>query len=156
VAYEWEQDVPDLDTVLVAVGGGGLISGMSAYWRRRVKVVGVEPIGSRALHAALEAGGPVDVEVHSVAADSLGARNTGPLVHEICQAAVDHVALVEDAAIVEAQRILWRDYRIASEPGGAAALAALISGAYKPEPGERVGVLLCGANVDLAKLDELL
>jgi threonine dehydratase len=156
VAHEWEQDVPDLDTVLVAVGGGGLISGMAAYWRRRVKVVGVEPVGSRALHAALEAGGPVDVDVHSVAADSLGARNTGALVHEICQAAVDHVALVEDPAIVEAQRMLWRDYRIASEPGGAAALAALVSGAYKPEPGERVGVLLCGANVDLLKLDELL
>lgn len=156
VALEWEQDVPDLDTVLIAVGGGGLISGMAAYWRRRVKVVGVEPAGSRALHAALEAGGPVDVEVHSIAADALGARNTGPLVHEICRAAVDHVALVEDPAIVEAQRILWRDYRIASEPGGAAALAALISGAYRPEPGERVGVLLCGANVDLAKLDALL
>ncbi len=156
VAIEWEADAPGLDTVLVAVGGGGLISGLAAYWRRRVKVVGVEPAGSRALHAALEAGGPVDVEVHSVAADSLGARNTGGLVYEICHAAVDHVALVEDPAIVEAQRVLWRDYRIATEPGGAAALAALISGAYRPAPDERVGVLLCGANVDLAKLDELL
>ena len=95
------------------------------------------------------------MEVYSVAADSLGARTAGTLVHSICKAAVDHVALVEDPAIIEAQHQLWRDYRIASEPGGAAALAALISGAYKPAPGERVGVLVCGANVDLQTLDEL-
>jgi len=156
VAIEWEEDQPDLDTVLVAAGGGGLVSGIGAYWRGRVKVVAVEPAGSCALHAALEAGGPVDVEVHSVAADSLGARNTGALVHEICRAAIDHVALVTDEAITEAQRRLWRDWRIATEPGGAAALAALISGAYRPQPGERVGVLVCGANVDLRALDDLL
>jgi len=155
VALEWQEDAPDLDTVLVAAGGGGLVSGISAFWRGRVKVVAVEPVGSCALHAALEAGGPVDVEVHSVAADSLGARTAGTLVHSICKAAVDHVALVEDPAIIEAQRQLWRDYRIASEPGGAAALAALISGAYKPASGERVGVLVCGANVDLQTLDDL-
>lgn len=156
VAIEWEEDQPDLDTVLVAAGGGGLVSGIGAYWRGRVKVVAVEPAGSCALHAALAAGGPVDVEVHSVAADSLGARNTGALVHEICRAAIDHVALVTDEAITEAQRRLWRDWRIATEPGGAAALAALISGAYRPQPGERVGVLVCGANVDLRALDDLL
>lgn len=156
VAIEWEEDQPDLDTVLVAAGGGGLVSGIGAYWRGRVKVVAVEPAGSCALHAALAAGGPVDVEVHSVAADSLGARNTGALVHEICRAAIDHVALVTDEAIIEAQRRLWRDWRIATEPGGAAALAALISGAYRPQPGERVGVLVCGANVDLRALDDLL
>jgi threonine dehydratase len=156
VAREWDEDAPDLDTVLVAVGGGGLISGMAAWWRGRVKVVGVEPAGSCALHAALAAGAPVDVDVDSIAADSLGARNVGPLVHEICKAAVDHVALIEDDAIIEAQRMLWRDYRMALEPGGAAALAALLSGSYRPAPGERVGVLLCGANVDLAKLDALL
>jgi threonine dehydratase len=156
VAIEWEEDQPDLDTVLVAAGGGGLVSGIGAYWRGRVKVVAVEPAGSCALHAALAAGGPVDVEVHSVAAESLGARNTGALVHEICRAAIDHVALVTDEAITEAQRRLWRDWRIATEPGGAAALAALISGAYRPQPGERVGVLVCGANVDLRALDDLL
>ncbi|KFG70699.1 threonine/serine dehydratase [Microvirga sp. BSC39] len=154
-ALEWEQDGPALDTVLVAVGGGGLISGVASWWAGRVKVVGVEPEGSRALHAALEAAGPVDVDIDSVAADSLGAKNTGDLVYAVCREAVDHVALVGDAAIRDAQRLLWRDYRIASEPGGAAALAALISGSYKPRPGERVGVLLCGANVELARLAEI-
>jgi threonine dehydratase len=154
-ALEWEQDAPALDTVLVAVGGGGLISGVASWWAGRVKVVGVEPEGSRALHAALETGGPVDVEIDSVAADSLGAKNTGELVYEICRDSVDHVALVTDQAIRDAQRLLWRDYRIASEPGGAAALAALISGAYMPRSGERIGVLLCGANVELQKLAEL-
>jgi threonine dehydratase len=99
------------------------------------------------------AGEPVDVEIESVAADSLGARNTGDLVFSICADTVDHVALVSDDAIRTAQATLWRDWRIASEPGGAAALAALISRAYQPAPGERVGVLLCGANVELSKLD---
>ncbi|HEX8664058.1 MAG TPA: serine/threonine dehydratase [Beijerinckiaceae bacterium] len=154
VALEWEEDTA-LDTVLVAVGGGGLVAGMATWWAGRVKVVGVEPEGSRALHAALEAGGPVDVPVESVAADSLGARNVGALVHAICRETVDHVALVTDDAIRAAQSALWRGWRIAAEPGGAAALAALISGAYRPGPGERVGVLLCGANVDLAKLAEV-
>jgi len=154
-ALEWEQDGPALDTVLVAVGGGGLIGGVASWWAGRVRVVGVEPEGSRALHAALEAGGPVDVEIDSVAADSLGAKNTGDLVYGICRETVDHVALVTDPAIRDAQRALWRDYRIASEPGGAAALAALMSGAYKPRSGERVGVLLCGANVELARLAEI-
>jgi threonine dehydratase len=155
VALEWEQEAPDLDAVLVGVGGGGLISGIARWWAGRVKVVGVEPEGSRALHAALAAGGPVDVEVESVAADSLGARNVGGLVHAICRDTVDHVALVADDAIRAAQATLWRDWRIATEPGGAAALAALISGAYRSRAGERVGVLLCGANVDLAKLAEV-
>jgi threonine dehydratase len=154
VALEWEEDAPDLDTVLVAVGGGGLIAGVASWWAGRVKVVGVEPEGSRALHAALEAGVPVDVEVNSVAADSLGARNVGDLVYDICRESVDHVALVTDDAITAAQALLWREWRIATEPGGAAALAALTGGAYRPRSGERLGVLLCGANVDLAKLAE--
>jgi threonine dehydratase len=154
-ALEWEQDAPPLDTVLVAVGGGGLISGIASWWAGRVKVVGVEPEGSRALHAALEAGRPVDVDVDSVAADSLGARAAGDLVYSICKNTVDHVALVTDAAIRDAQGLLWRDFRIASEPGGAAALAALVSGAYKPGTSERVGVLLCGANVELGKLADI-
>src|SRR5215213_3373798 len=119
VALEWEEDAPALDTVLVAVGGGGLIAGMARWWAGRVKVVGVEPEGSRALHASLEAGGPTDVEVESVAADSLGARNVGALVYATCRDTVDHVALVRDEAIRAAQRALWRDWRIASEPGGA-------------------------------------
>jgi threonine dehydratase len=155
VGLEWEQDTPALDTVLVAVGGGGLISGIASWWAGRVKVVGVEPEGSRALHAALQAGKPVDVDVDSVAADSLGARNTGDLVYSICSRTIDHVALVTDEAIRDAQRMLWRDWRLATEPGGAAALAALASGAYKPRSGERIGVLLCGANVELNRLAEL-
>src|SRR4029077_5847426 len=152
VGLEWEEDAPELDTVLVAVGGGGLIAGIAAWYGKRVKVVGVEPEGSRCLHASLEAGRPVDVTVESIAADSLGARNTGQLVFDIARQNVDHVALVPDDAIVAAQRLLWEKLRIAAEPGGAAALAALVSGSYKPRADEKVGVLLCGANVDLAKL----
>jgi threonine dehydratase len=152
VGLEWEEDAGDLDTVLVAVGGGGLIAGIAAWYGRRVKVVGVEPEGSRALHASLEAGRPVDVSVESIAADSLGARNTGQLVFDIARKNVDHVALVPDDAIVAAQHLLWDRLRVAAEPGGAAALAALLSGCYKPRADEKVGVLLCGANVDLAKL----
>ena len=153
---EWQEQEPDLDTVLVAVGGGGLISGIAAWFAAsKVKVVGVEPAGSRALQAALEAGGPVQVDVASIAADSLGARNVGPLVHAVCKDTVDHVVLVPDSAIAEAQVTLWRDLRLAVEPGGAAALGALLCGAYRPTPGERLGVLVCGANVDLGKLAAL-
>jgi threonine dehydratase len=152
VGLEWEQDAGDLDTVLVAVGGGGLIAGIAAWYGGRAKVVGVEPEGSRCLHASLQAGRPVDVTVESVAADSLGARNTGPLVYDIARQYVDHVALVADTAIVAAQGLLWDRLRITAEPGGAAALAALLSGRYVPRHGEKVGVLLCGANVDLATL----
>ena len=157
VAKEWEEDqarmgLPALDTVLVAVGGGGLISGVATWWAGRVKVVGVEPEGSRCLHAALAAGEPVDVPVESIAADSLGARRVGSLVFDVVKDKVSGVTLVGDDAIREAQLRLWRQWRIASEPGGAAALAALTSGAYKPARGERVGVLLCGGNVDPASL----
>jgi threonine dehydratase len=157
VGLEWEEDqarlgLAPLDTVLVAVGGGGLIAGIAAWWNGRAKVVGVEPVGSRCLHAALEAGHPVDVSVESVAADSLGARRAGALALEIARAAIDRVVLVEDDAILAAQRELWTRYRIAAEPGGAAAFASLLAGAYQPAAGERVGVLVCGGNVDAAKL----
>lgn len=147
VGLEWEEQSPGLDTVLVAVGGGGLVAGIAAWFGDRVKVVGVEPAGSCALRAALDAGGPVDVAVESIAADSLGARNCGSRVYEVASLLLADIVLVADEAIVEAQRLAWRDTRIALEPGGATALAALTSGAYRPEPGERVGVLLCGANV---------
>jgi len=155
VAKEWDEDqqalgLGNLDTVLIGVGGGGLIGGMAAWWAGRVKVVGVEPEGSCCLHAALAADELVDVEVNSVAADSLGARRAGSLVFDIARHAVDHVALVSDDAIRDTQKLLWRDFRLVSEPGGAAALAALLSGRYKPGPGERVGVLLCGSNTDPA------
>lgn len=156
VGREWQAQERDLDTVLVAVGGGGLISGIAAWFAGTgVKVVGVEPEGSHALHAALAAGGPVEVKVASVAADSLGARNVGELVHAVCRETVDRVALVPDAAITQAQATLWRDFRLAVEPGGAAALGALLCGAYQPSPGERLGVLVCGANVDPGRLGEL-
>lgn len=154
VALEWEEDAA-LDTVLVACGGGGLAAGMAAFWAGRVKVVAVEPEGSRALHAALEAGRPVDVPVESVAADSLGARAAGKIAFEIASKHVDHVALVSDDAIRGAQRALWRELRVAAEPGGAAALGALLSGAYRPREGERLGVLVCGGNVDLEKLADV-
>jgi threonine dehydratase len=157
VALEWEEDLAraagaPLDAVLVAVGGGGLVSGVAAWFDRRVKVVGVEPEGSRALHAAMAPGRPVDVAIQSVAADSLGARSVGALNLAIAERAVDHVALVADEAIRAAQLDLWRDFSIVAEPGGAAAYAALASGAYRPEAGERVGVLMCGANANLADL----
>lgn len=155
LALEWEEQSPGLDTILVAVGGAGLISGIAAWFQGRVKIVGVEPEGSRALHAALEAGGPVDVEVHSLAADSLGSRSVGEINHAICARHVDHVALVDDDAIRDAMALFWNGFQIAAEPGGATALAALLSGAYKPRPGERLGILVCGGNVDPAMLAEL-
>ena len=152
---EWEARTQGLDTVLVASGGGGLVAGIARWFEREVKVVAVEPEGSCALHAALRAGGPVDVPVESVAAASLGARNVFSRVYETCAAYLDDVVLVPDSAIVEAQRRLWLGVRAATEPGGATALAALIEGVYRPEKGERVGVLVCGSNVDLARLAEL-
>lgn len=156
VAAEWEADTAGLDTVLVAVGGGGLIAGIAAWFAGRVKVVAVEPEGSRALHAAMAAGAPVDVAVESVAADALGARSVGVRNFAICAEHVAEAVLVTDAAIEDAQVALWRQARIMSEAGGAAAYAALLSGAYRPAAGERVGVLVCGANVDPAAFARLL
>ncbi len=117
---------------------------MAAWFQGRVKVVGVEPEGSRALHAALEADKPVDVTVKSLAANSLGAKRVGELNFEIAKKFVSSVVLVEDTAIAEAQRRLWAEFSVIAEPGGAAAFAAIASGAYRPEPHERVGVLVCG------------
>jgi threonine dehydratase len=152
VALEWDEDGEGLDTVLVACGGGGLVAGMAAWWQKRVKVIAVEPEGSRCLHAALEAGAPVDVPVESVAADSLGARRVGTLVFEVARELVDRVVLVQDDHVRQAQAWLWSNVRLAAEPGGAAALAALLSGRYVPAAGERVGVLLCGSNLDPSTL----
>lgn len=157
LALEWEEDLErlglrKLDTVLIAVGGGGLIAGVAAWFAGRVKVVGVEPDGSRALHAALEANAPVDVSVKSIAADSLGAKRVGELNFKIARRFVSSVVLVTDSAIAQAQRRLWADVSVIAEPGGAAAFAAIASGAYRPEQDERVGVLVCGANADPAAL----
>jgi len=152
LAREWEMQDPNLDSLLVAVGGGGLIAGIAAWFQGSKRVIGVEPEGSAALHAALAAGGPIDVAVESVAADSLGAKSAGRLTHALAARFVERVVLVQDRAIPEAQRLLWQCCRLAVEPGGATALAALLSGVYRPAAGERVGVLLCGGNVALSAL----
>jgi threonine dehydratase len=152
---EWEEQRPRLDTLLVAVGGGGLIAGIAAWYQGRVRVVSVEPERSRALHAALEGGRPLEVPVGGIAADSLGASKLGAIPFTVISPYVAPAVLVTDEAIEEAQRRLWRETRIAAEPGGATALAALISGAYRPAPEERVGVLVCGGNVDLGQLAKL-
>lgn len=146
VAMEFAQQAPEVDTMLVAVGGGGLIGGMAAYLRGEVKLVGVEPELAPGLNRALAAGQPVDAPVGGVAADSLGAKRVGKLMFPLAQKYIHSSVLVSDDAILDAKRLLWERMRIVAEPGGAAALAALTSGAYAPEPGERVGVLLCGAN----------
>jgi threonine dehydratase len=155
VGREWEEQSPGLDTILVAVGGGGLIAGIAAWFAGRVKIVAVEPETSDCLHAARQAGKPVDVPVGGIAADSLGARIVGERAFAITQQYVAESVVVPDAAIAEAQARLWREARIAAEPGGATALAALIAGAYAPQPNERVGVLVCGGNVDLVTLSAL-
>jgi threonine dehydratase len=148
VGVEIAAQVPDVDTVLVAIGGGGLIGGIASWFRREVRIVGVEPEACPAMHAALEAGGPTDVEVGGIAADSLGPRSVGQIAFGIARSFVDRVVLVSDDAIRDAQRRLWRDLHVVAEPGGAATLAALMVGAYRPAPGERVVTLLCGANAD--------
>ena len=153
VGIEWQEQALGLDTVIVATGGGGLVAGISSWFEDRVKVVAVEPKGARALYAAVEAGRPVDVKVDSIAADSLGARRTGDIVFDIASQHVDDVLLVEDEDILAAQKRLWWEFRVAAEPGAATALAAVISGAYQPERNERIGILVCGGNVDLQQLE---
>lgn len=142
--------VPDLDTVLVAVGGGGLIAGVASWIRADARVVAVETRGTPTLHAALAAGRPVPVEVGGVAADSLGATRVGEIAFDVARRWVDASLLVEDADVVDARRWLWDECRLIAEPGGAVALAAYLSGAYRAEAGERVCVLICGANTDPA------
>ena len=146
VAGEIERDAPDIDTLLVAVGGGGLIGGIAAWYGGRVRVVGVEPETAPTLHMALAAGHPVDAPAGGIAADSLAPRQVGSLMFPIAQRFVERVVLVPDASIRDAQRLLWRELRLVAEPGGAAAMAALSSGRYRPAPDERVAVLLCGGN----------
>jgi threonine dehydratase len=146
VGLELEQQAADLDTVLVAVGGGGLIGGVSAWYGRRTKVVGVEPTAAPTLTNALRAGRPVDSPAGGIASDSLAPKRVGALMFPIAQSYVNEVLLVEDEAIEVAQETLWKVLRVATEPGGAAAFAALLSRRYRPEPDERVGVILCGAN----------
>jgi len=146
VGLEFEQEAPPLDALLVAVGGGGLIGGVAAWLQGRVRVIGVEPELAPTLTHALQAGEPVDAPAGGVAADSLAPRRIGTLPFAIARQHVDRTVLVSDDAIRDAQRALWRVLRIVAEPGGAAALAALLSGAVSTRAGQRIGVLLCGAN----------
>jgi threonine dehydratase len=152
IGIELDEQVPDLDTVLVAVGGGGLIAGIAAWFQRRVRVVGVESVGCATMTAALEAGRPMVAPVGGVAADSLGSARAGDHTFAIVRDQVERVVLVEDEAILEAQRAYWSECRAIVEPGGAAAFAALRSGAYVPEAGERVAVVASGANCDPATI----
>jgi threonine dehydratase len=151
---ELEGQAPDLDTLLVAVGGGGLIGGVAAWSAGRVRIVGVEPEAAPTLTAALRTGAPVDAPAGGVAADSLAPRRVGALMFPIAQAYVERVVLVSDAAIVQAQQALWRGLRVVAEPGAAAPFAALVDGAYRPRSGERVGIVISGGNttaVDFAR-----
>ena len=152
IGMELSEQCPGADTIMVAVGGGGLVGGVAAWYANEARVVGVEPATSPTMSAALAAGGPVDVEVYGVAADSLGAHRAGVLAYELCDRFVHSMITVSDEAINEAQRRLWRDVHLVAEPGAAAPLAALLAGAYDPEPDERVVVIVCGANTDPASV----
>jgi threonine dehydratase len=150
MARELEQQVDGFDTVIVATGGGGFTAGQAAWFAGRKKVVSVEPVTSQCLHSARTAGRPVPVAVAGVASDSLGARQLGDVAWSIVRHHVAHSVTVDDDAIRAAQCLLWDRLRLVAEPGGATALAAVHSGAYVPEPGERVVVVVCGANCDPA------
>ena len=146
VGLEFEEQYPQLDTLIVAVGGGGLIGGIAAWYGSRIKIIGVEPEAAPTLTRAVQAGRPVDAEAGGIAADSLAPKRVGEIMFPIAQAYVNEVLLVPDEAIQNAQRVLWSVLRVVAEPGGAAALAALLSGRYRPKRGERLGVLVCGGN----------
>ena len=146
LALELEQQAPDIDTVLVAVGGGGLIAGIASWYRGRVRIIAVEPTLAPTLNDAIRAGEPVDAPAGGVAADSLAPRRIGVTAFAMATSFVDRVVLVEDADIIRAQATLWDKARIAAEPGGATAMAALLSGAYVPRADERVAVIVCGGN----------
>lgn len=148
VGLEIEEQAPDLDTLLVAVGGGGLIGGIASWYAGKIRIIGVEPAEAPTLTRALEAGRPVDAEAGGIAADSLAPKRVGELMFPVAQKYVDRVLLVNDQEIRAAQQHLWKEMRILAEPGGAATFAALLSRKYKPAHSERVGVLICGGNTD--------
>jgi threonine dehydratase len=153
VGLQLEEQAPDLDTLLVPVGGGGLIGGIAAWYASKIRVIGVEPEAAPTLSRALAAGRPVDAEAGGIAADSLAPRRIGERNFPIAQRHVAAVVLVTDDAIRQAQKALWSTLRIVAEPGGAAATAALLSGRYRPEPGEKVGVLISGGNTTAVDFD---
>ena len=157
VGGELEEQAPELDTLLVAVGGGGLLGGIAAWYAgsaRKPRLIGVEPEQAPTLTMALAAGRPVDAKAGGIAADSLAPRRVGELMLPLAQRHVEQVLLVSDDAILRAQRELWRVLRIVAEPGGAAAFAALLSGGYQPKGGERIGVVLCGGNTTAVSFDK--
>jgi threonine dehydratase len=153
VGCEIDADLPDIDTLLVAVGGGGLIGGIAAWFRGRVKIVAVEPEGAPTLSRALAAGEPVDAEANGIAADSLAPKRVGKIMFPFAQAFVDRSVLISDDDIRAAQLALWDKVRVVTEPGGAAAFGALLSGKYTPALDERVAVLVCGANTTAVSFD---
>jgi threonine dehydratase len=148
LGLELEEQAPGLDSLLVAVGGGGLIGGVAAWYENRTRIFSVEPELAPTLQLALAAGRPVDSPAGGIAADSLAPRQVGQIMFPIAQKYVTDALLVTDERIVESQKKLWETMRIAAEPGGAAAFAALLSGRYQPKAGERVGVVICGGNTD--------
>ncbi|CAN7312592.1 threonine/serine dehydratase [Mesorhizobium sp. LjRoot246] len=150
LGLEIESDLPQIDTLLVAVGGGGLIGGIAAWFAGRIRIVAVEPEGAPTLHRAFEAGHPVDAPTEGIAADSLAPKRVGEMMFPIAEAFVERSILVSDDDIIAAQKALWNRVRIISEPGGAAAFAAVLSGRYASAPGERIAVLVCGANANPA------
>ena len=153
VALELAGQIGDLDTVLVPVGGGGLIAGIAAYFAGTVRVIGVEPDGAPTLSYARAQGRPADAPAGSVAADALAPQRVGDLVFPITQCYVEDVVLVDDTSILAAQQALWQALRIAAEPAASVGIAALLTGAYKPAPGERVAVVISGANMSPSQLE---
>jgi threonine dehydratase len=149
LGLELEEQAPELDTLLVAVGGGGLIGGMAAWYQNRTKIISVEPEEAPTLQRALSAGHPIDSPAGGIAADSLAPRQVGQQMFPIAQKFVHGALLVSDEEIINAQKRLWETTRIIAEPGGATAFAGLLSGRYKAEPGQRVGVIVCGGNTDI-------
>jgi threonine dehydratase len=152
LGLELDEQIDGLDTVLVPVGGGGLIAGIASWFAGRARVVGVEPEGAPTLSYARAAGQPADAPAGSIAADALAPRRVGELVFPITQAYVDEVLLVGDASILAAQRALWQAFRVAAEPAASVGIAALLAGAYKPAPGEHVAVVISGANMSPAQI----
>ena len=153
LGMELEEQAPNLDSLLVAVGGGGLIGGVASWYQNSVKMVAVEPFAAPTLERALSAGQPVDAPAGGIAADSLAPRQVGQQMFPSAQQYVKEVVLVTDEELVEAHKRLWESLRVLAEPGGAAAFAGLLSGRYKTQPGERVGVIVCGGNTDKVHFD---
>ncbi|WP_394829438.1 serine/threonine dehydratase [Pendulispora albinea] len=154
LARELEQQAK-LDTLLLSVGGGGLLAGCAAWYRGEVRIIGVETTGTASLHRALAAGQPVDVDVGGLAADALGAKRIGALPFQIAKELVHDSLLIDDDSLRRAQHALWTELRVGSEPAAAAGLAALLTGVYRPAAEERVGIVVCGANVDPASLSQV-